>query len=637
MIRTKVLFITFVLRVYWGFMAYKNLTDFIHTLEIAGELVKVKEYVSPKLEIAEITDRIVKNEGKALLFENNGTDFPLLINAFGSEKRMCLALGVKNLDDISGKIDHLFKSMASPDKNFGDKLKMLYLLKDVSSWMPKIHNRKGACQEIVLSTPDITRLPVLTCWPYDGGPFVTLPVVHTVDPNSGMRNVGMYRMQVFGPDLTGMHWHLHKNSARHYNEYKKLGKRMPVSVTLGGDPVYTYAATAPLPDNFDEYVFAGFLRSKKVNMVKCLTNDLAVPEDVDFVIEGYVDPSEELIYEGPFGDHTGYYSLPEYFPRFHITCITHRKNAIYPATIVGIPSQEDAYIGKATERIFLSPLRLTMQPEIIDMHMPVEGVFHNLLIVKIKKQYDGQIEKIINGLWGAGQMMFSKLIIAVDENTDIFNYKEIAQKVSTRLILNKNLMFSKGPADILDHAAEKYAYSGKIGIDATCETQNNEIPIIVETEKIFKEIPEIKQINSRLTDEKISLAILALEKNKKAQIKESVKILLENKLISGIKCLVFVDAAADMFDLKTIAWMVLNNIDPARDISVNEEVLLIDGTRKTKQFDDFDRPWPNIIVSDDTTIKAVDEKWPALGLGEFIESPSLKNKKLLWPGGAKAD
>jgi len=618
-------------------MAYKNLTDFIHILEIAGELVKVKEHVSPKLEIAEITDRIVKNDGKALLFEKNGTDFPLLINAFGSEKRMCLALGVENLDDISAKIDHLFKSIASPDKNFGDKLKMLYLLKDVSSWMPKIHNRKGACQEMVMSTPDITRLPVLTCWPYDGGPFVTLPVVHTVDPNTGMRNVGMYRMQVFEPDMTGMHWHLHKNSARHYNEYKKLGKRMPVSVTLGGDPIYTYAATAPLPDNFDEYVFAGFLRNKKVSMVKCLTNDLAVPDDVDFVIEGYVDPSEELIYEGPFGDHTGYYSLPEYFPRFHITCITHRKNAVYPATIVGIPPQEDAYIGKATERIFLSPLRLTMQPEIIDMHMPVDGVFHNLLIIKIKKQYDGQIEKIINGLWGAGQMMFSKVIIAVDENTDIFNYKEIARIVSARLNLNENLLFSKGPADILDHASEKYAYSGKIGLDATGETQTDEIPVIVETEKILKELPEIKQINSRLTDEKISIAVLALEKNKKNQIKESVRILLENKLIAGIKCLVFVDAAADVDDLKTIAWMVLNNIDPSRDISVYEGVMIVDGTRKTKQFDDFDRPWPNIIVSDDATIRVVDEKWPTLGLGEFIESPSLKNKKLLWPGKAKTD
>jgi len=617
-------------------MTYKNLNDFIEKLEISGELVKIKEFVSPKLEIAEITDRMVKHEGKALLFMNNGTDFPLLINAFGSEKRICMALGVANLDDIAAKIDQLFKSIASPDKNFAEKLKVLSLLKDVSSWMPKVSRKKGACQEIVMSTPDITRLPVLTCWPHDGGPFVTLPVVHTVDPNSGMRNVGMYRMQVFEPAMTGMHWHLHKNSARHYNEYKKLGKRMTVTVTLGGDPVYTYAATAPLPDNFDEYVFAGFLRGKKVNMVKCLTNNLAVPEDVDFVIEGYVDPSEDLIYEGPFGDHTGFYSLPEYFPRFHITCITHRKNAVYPATIVGIPPQEDAYIGKATERIFLSPLRLAMQPEIIDMHMPVEGVFHNLLILKIQKQYDGHAEKIINGLWGAGQMMFSKVIIVVDENTDIFNYKEIARKVLAKLNPNENLLFSKGPTDILDHASEKYAYGGKMGIDATGATLAHETPGMVETENILKELPEIKQINSRLPGEEISLVIIALEKNRKNQIRESARILLEHKLVSGIKCLVFVDAAADVYDLKTIAWMVLNNIDPSRDVSVYEGVMIVDGTRKTKQFDDFARPWPNIIVSDDATIKAVDEKWAKLGLGGFIESPSLKNKELLWPGEAEA-
>ncbi|HQI70469.1 MAG TPA: menaquinone biosynthesis decarboxylase, partial [Bacteroidales bacterium] len=495
-------------------MGYKNLTDFIHTLEITGELVKVKEYVSPELEISEITDRVVKNRGKALLFENSGTDFPVLINAFGSGKRICMALGVRELDEITRQIDELFRKVSAGKQGFLDKLRMLPLLNELASWMPHTVRGRGACQEIVMPTPDMSRLPVLTCWPHDGGPFVTLPVVHSTDPNTGVRNVGMYRMQVFGPDLTGMHWHLHKNSARHYHEYKKLGLRMPVSVTLGGDPVYTYAATAPLPDGIDEYILAGFLRKKKVTMVKCLTNDLEVPQDVDFVIEGYIDPSEELISEGPFGDHTGFYSLPEYFPKFHITCITHRKNAVYPATIVGIPPQEDAWIGKATERIFLSPLRLTMQPEIIDMHMPVEGVMHNLVIIKIKKQYDGQAEKTINGLWGAGQMMFAKLIIAVDEHTDIFNYNEIARKVSERVDINQNIIYSKGPADILDHAAEKYAYSGKIGIDATGEVHAVEMPVIIETEKILKEIPEIKQVNDSLPSEGISLVIISFEKNR---------------------------------------------------------------------------------------------------------------------------
>jgi len=618
-------------------MPYKNLSDFIHMLELSGELAKIKEYVSPKLEIAEITDRVVKNAGKALLFENNGTDFPLLINAFGSEKRICMALGVEKLDEISDEIDALFIKIVSPKPGMVDKFKLIPVLNELASWMPKSVKRRGACQEIVMKTPDMGRLPLLTCWPHDGGPFVTLPVVHTIDPNTGVRNVGMYRMQVFEPDLTGMHWHLHKNSARHYNEYKKLGKRMPVSVTLGGDPVYTYAATAPLPDGIDEYILAGFLRKKKVSMVKCLTNDIEVPQDVDFVIEGYVDPSEELISEGPFGDHTGFYSLRDYFPKFHITCITHRKNAVYPATIVGIPPQEDAWIGKATERIFLSPIRLTMQPEIMDMHMPVEGVMHNLVIIKIKKQFDGQSEKIINGLWGAGQMMFAKLIIAVDEHTDIFNYKEIARTLSGRVDLNENIIYSKGPADILDHAAEKYAYSGKIGIDATGEVNANEIPVIIETEKILNEIPEIKQVNDTLPSENISLVIISFEKNKINHIKELTKYFLENKLISGVKCLVFVDRQVDVYDLKDVAWLVLNNIDPSRDIFIHEGVLIVDGTHKTKEFDGFDRPWPNVIVSDDDTIKAIDEKWPWLGLGEFIESPSLKYKKLLWPGKAEAE
>jgi len=618
-------------------MGYKNLTDFIHTLEITGELVKVKEYVSPELEISEITDRVVKNRGKALLFENSGTDFPVLINAFGSGKRICMALGVRELDEITRQIDELFRKVSAGKQGFLDKLRMLPLLNELASWMPHTVRGRGACQEIVMPTPDMSRLPVLTCWPHDGGPFVTLPVVHSTDPNTGVRNVGMYRMQVFGPDLTGMHWHLHKNSARHYHEYKKLGLRMPVSVTLGGDPVYTYAATAPLPDGIDEYILAGFLRKKKVTMVKCLTNDLEVPQDVDFVIEGYIDPSEELISEGPFGDHTGFYSLPEYFPKFHITCITHRKNAVYPATIVGIPPQEDAWIGKATERIFLSPLRLTMQPEIIDMHMPVEGVMHNLVIIKIKKQYDGQAEKTINGLWGAGQMMFAKLIIAVDEHTDIFNYNEIARKVSERVDINQNIIYSKGPADILDHAAEKYAYSGKIGIDATGEVHAGEMPVIIEAEKILKEIPEIKQVNDTLSSENISFVIISLEKNKINHIKELTMSFLENKLISGVKCLVFVDMQVDVYDLKDVAWLVLNNMDPSRDIFIHEGVMIVDGTHKTKKFDCFDRPWPNVIVSDDATIKAVDEKWPGLGLGGFIESPSLKYKKLLWPGKAEAE
>src|SRR5579863_2581954 len=392
-------------------MAFNNLSEFLNELESAGELVRIKTFVDPILEIAEITDRISKttSRNKALLFENTGYDFPVLMNAFGSEKRMCMALGVNHLDDVAREIENLFKLLSAPKESILDKLKLLPKLSQFASWMPKIKNGRGECQEVIMQTPDITKLPVITCWPKDGGPFVTLPIIHTRDLHTGTRNVGMYRMQIFGPTLTGMHWHKHKVSARHFAEYKKTGQRMPVAVALGGDPVYAYSATAPLPDNVDEYMLAGFLRKKRVELVKCLTQpELEVPADADFIIEGYVDPTEDPIWEGPFGDHTGYYSLPDWYPRFHITAITHRKNPVYPATIVGIPPQEDAWLGKATERIFLAPIKMTLIPEIVDMEMPVEGVFHNLVIAKIRKEYAGQAQKVMNAMWGAGQMMFNK-------------------------------------------------------------------------------------------------------------------------------------------------------------------------------------------------------------------------------------
>ena len=421
-------------------MAFKSLAHFVRSLEENRELLRISGFVSPRLEITEIADRMVKNGGKALLFENTGTDFPLLINMFASDRRICMALGVNSLDDIERDIASLLKEFLGPKKGFMEKLMILPSLKEVVSWMPKSSNHRGACQEVVMEKPDLSRLPVPTCWPFDGGPFITLPGVHTKDPDSGVRNLGMYRMQVFSPDMTGMHWHLHKGSASHFNRYKELGARMPVTVTLGGDPVYTYAATAPLPENLDEYLLAGFLRKKKVTLVRCLTNDLEVPADVDFVIEGYVDPGEELILEGPFGDHTGFYSLADYFPRFHVTCISHRKNAIFPATIVGIPPQEDGWIGKATERIFLMPIKMTVTPEVTNMHMPVEGVFHNITLVSIKKHYPGQALKVMNALWGAGQMMFNKIMAVTDATVVLTDYLELARALGKTMTLIENKM-----------------------------------------------------------------------------------------------------------------------------------------------------------------------------------------------------
>lgn len=631
-------------------MAYKNLRHFIETLEQAGELVRIKTYVDPKLEIAEITDRISKSPdgGKALLFENTGTDFPVLINSMGSYRRMCLALGVRELDDIAGEIEALFKMLSKPKESILDKLSMLPKLGQFASWMPKVTGGKGACQEVVMTNPDLTKLPVLTCWPKDGGPFITLPVIHTKDPLTGTRNVGMYRMQVFEKDMTGMHWHKHKVSAKHFSEYKKLNKKMPVAVVLGGDPVYTYSATAPLPENVDEYMLAGFLRKKKVELVKCITQpEIEVPADADFVIEGYVDPAEDLIWEGPFGDHTGYYSLADWYPRFHVTAITHRKDAVYPSTIVGIPPQEDAWIGKATERIFLAPIKMTLVPEIVDMEMPVEGVFHNLVISQIRKDYPGQAQKVMNAMWGAGQMMFNKILVVTDDGVKINNYLQLAQYVFKNLNPATDIYLSQGPMDVLDHSCSKMGFGGKMCIDGTRKYeeeldtvfQSVPSPATLDTAAIMQQFPEIKGINAKLLQQDISCILVAVEKNRPFHIRELNEQLYTLPAVAGVKMILYVEHTVDVNDLASALWRFCNNLDPKRDSFVVRQPtsegkylggIGMDGTLKNKVLDNFERDWPNIIVAADETIKKVDEKWSALGLGEFLPSPSLKYKHQIY-------
>ncbi len=632
-------------------MAYKNLKHFIDTLEQAGELVRIKAYVNPELEMTEITDRVSKKYGPALLFENTGYDFPVLINSMGNYRRMCMALGVENMDDITREIEQLFKSLTSPKNSFLDKLKSLPQLSQIASWMPKVVSGRGACQEVVMHTPDITKLPVLKCWPEDGGKFITLPVIHTKDPNTGIRNVGMYRMQVFEPTLTGMHWHKHKVSARHFQEYKKLGQKMPVAVILGGDPVYTYAATAPLPDGIDEYVLAGFLRKKKVELVQCLTQDIQVPADADFVIEGYVDPSEDFIWEGPFGDHTGYYSLADWYPKFHITAITHRQQAVYPATIVGIPPQEDAWIGKATERIFLAPIKMSMVPEIVDMVLPMEGVFHNLVIVKIKKDYAGQATKVMNALWGAGQMMFTKMMIVVDGDVDIHDNEAVARYISAHFDAESDILYTNGPMDVLDHACTKAAFGGKIGIDATRKlpeeqrgTQHSATEQAVFDKAPIKTLfPEIKEINDQLLSMGISLLFMTVEKNRKHHIEELNTQLFALPEMERVKCIIYLEPLIDINDIADAVWRFSNNVDPKRDaflIKARDAQSMshigFDGTKKTKIYDDFERDWPNILASLPETIQHIDVLWHQLGLGEFIPSPSLKYQQQLYQGGAVA-
>jgi len=632
---------------------YRNTRHWIETLEKAGELVRIKEYVNPHLEIPEITDRISKHYGPALLFENTGTAFPLLINSMGTEKRMAMALGVERLDEVGKQMEDLLKQLTSPKEGILEKLKVLPTLGSIASWMPKVISGRGECQQVIQENPDITKLPVLKCWPEDGGPFLTLPVIHTKDPETGIRNVGLYRMQVFGPTLTAMHWHRHKVSARHFNEYKKRGMKMPVVVALGGDPVYSYAATAPLPDNVDEYMLAGFIRKKKVELVQCITQDAQVPADADIIIEGYIDPADDYILEGPFGDHTGYYSLADYYPKFHITCITHRRDAVYPATIVGIPPQEDAWLGKATERIFLVPIKMTMVPEIVDMVLPVEGVFHNLVIVKIKKDYPGQAIKVMHSLWGAGQMMFTKMMIIVDGDVDIHNQEEVARYISANTDPAHDLYFSQGPVDVLDHSCSVMAFGGKMGVDATGKLPEENVartlqeapsvqtgnesgkPSPASWQELF---PEIRGVNFSLLEMGISLVFISMEKNRRNHVRELAEKLFTQEAFNGVKVAVILEQSVDVHDIADAVWRFSNNVDPKRDcIPVSRSggsAVAFDGTRKTKSLDGFDREWPNILVSDEKTIQRIDTLWEKLSLGAFIPSPSLKYRNQLYKGGA---
>jgi 4-hydroxy-3-polyprenylbenzoate decarboxylase len=624
-------------------MAYKGLRDFIRLLEIQNELIRITTPVNPELEIAEIVDRISKSSegGKALLFENNGTNFPLLINAFGSERRMNLALAQKNIDNIGNDVELLFKNLSSQKSGLWDKIKLLPSIFQLATLWPKVTSGKAKCQEVIMGEPDLTKIPILKCWPADGGRFITLPCVITRDPDTGIRNVGMYRMQVFGPRLTGMHWHKHKTGARHFSAYKSRGIRMPVTVVLGGDPAYGYAATAPLPENIDEFLLAGFIRRKKVRLVKCLTNDLDVPADADFIIEGYIDPEEELIWEGPFGDHTGFYSLADWYPKFHITCITHRKDAVYPATIVGIPPMEDAYIGRATERIFLTPMKLTVIPELLDIDLPPAGVAHNLTVVNINKTYAGQAQKVMNAMWGAGQMMFNKILIVTSNLSNIHNYEDLVRQVSLRVDSAQDIVFSKGPMDVLDHSSAMFAYGSKMGIDATAKIEEEVIGEDLKVAELFiasdslknrvNLISGIEKVNWSLINKDIAILIAGIRKYTKNSLDEIVTGLLLHEELYRVKFFIFVDAELDIDSLEVVSWYVTANIDPHRDCRIIEpshegEVahLIVDGTRKSAHTDGFQRDWPNPVVSSVETIKRVDELWTSLGLGDFIPSPSLK-------------
>lgn len=585
-------------------MAYRNLNDFIEELKKQDELIIVSEYVNTHLEISEITDRISKapeNRNKALLFTNNGTDYPLLINALGSQKRICTALNCNKLDDLKQRIETIFTQATSPKTTLKEKLSLLPLLAELKSWMPKHKNGRGECQEVIEKDVDLNKIPILQCWKHDAGKFITFPMVITEHPETHCRNMGMYRMQVIDKQTTGMHWHKNKTGEHHYEAYKRLGQKMPVSVALGGDPANIFSATAPLPENIDEQMLTGFLRKKSVDLVKCITNDLEVPADADFVLEGYVDPQEEKFLEGPFGDHTGFYSLPDYYPKFHITCITHRKNAVYPATIVGIPPMEDAWIGKASERIFLAPIKMLFCPELIDYIMPFEGVSHNLVIAKIKKTCDGDVQKTINALWGAGQMANNKTLVVVDESCDITNFESVVSAIEKNFKPDEDCIIMNGGLDVLDHSGPKIGFGSKMAIDATRKDTNYS--------------GKIKFVPNKTSSHQNQILTASQ--------------IFEND--TNISCIILYDANIDANDTKSIIWNILNNYNPSKDCSVIEQngrtCLIIDGGTKIEN--EQLRDWPSPVTADEETIRKINEKWEKLSLGDFLPSPSLRYRKLL--------
>jgi len=451
-----------------------NLSQFIDAIDEAGELARISHPVAAKLELCEIADRVMKRPGggRALLFENVTLDdgtrsaYPVAINLFGSMTRMCLALGVSGLDEIGARIEKLL-SLKVPE-GLVAKLSLLPRLMEIAKFPPRVKGGRPPSQEIVWKGEqiDLRKLPIITCWPEDGGPYITLPMVISRDPKRDIRNVGMYRVQVLGPDTLAMHWQRHKVGAAHWREMAAAGKRMPVCIAIGADPASVYSASAPLPPTVDEFIFAGFLRREPVVLAKALTCDLEVPAEAEFVIEGYIDPAEVLVVEGPFGDHTGFYSEADLYPLVHVTAVTMRKSPVYATTIVGKPPMEDYYLGHATERIFLPLLKLTI-PEIVDYHMPPEGIFHNLVFVSIDKQYPGQAYKVMNAMWGQGLMSLAKVLVIVDREVNVQNEKEAWWVALNNIDPERDVRFSMGPMDVLDHSSRAFTYGSKMGIDAT--------------------------------------------------------------------------------------------------------------------------------------------------------------------------
>ena len=601
-------------------MPYHSLREFIDRLENENELVRIKDHVSPILEITEITDRVSKQPGggKALLFENvEGSNIPVLINAFGSSKRINMALGVRDIEKIPNDIDKYLK--IKPPSSLLEKVKLLPMLLEAAAFPPKmVSSRQASCQEVVLTGDDVDlgEIPILQCWPNDAGRFITFPIVVNRTIDRKLRNVGLYRMQVYDKKTTGMHWHIHKDGAHFFHEFKKQGKIMECAVAIGADPAVCYSASAPLPFGIDEFLFAGFIRKSPVSLVKCKTVDLEIPATAEIVLEGFIDPSEMRL-EGPFGDHTGYYSQDGDYPVFRITAITHRKNPIYLTTIVGKPPQEDFYLGKATERIFL-PLMRTQLPEIIDMNMPAEGVFHNLVILSIDKRFPMQARRLMSALWGMGQMSFVKTIIVFDQDVDIQNTQKVIETLLNKIDFTHDLFFSEGILDVLNHASDKALYGSKLGIDATTKiegedeskikSENNSKTASPLSEHVLESFTELTSCKILKQNDLHQVAFATLDKKKPQQGCKVIKKFMNDKKFSAITVFVLLENHENVNDASTVLWKILNNIDPKRDMYFFGNRVGIDVSCKTGE-PDFKQYWPDEIEMSNNIKQIVDQKW----------------------------
>ena len=589
---------------------YKNLREFLNALHKAGEITYIAEPVSIRLEISRYTDRESKSPkgGKALFFKNvKESQFPVVTNIFGSQRRICMALDVDHLDRLGERVREFTE--LNPPQNFMGTLNLIPMAINAANFFPRsFRGARAPCQEVVLKGEDVdlSSLPVLWCWPGDAGPFVTLPIVFTKSLITGRRNAGMYRLQIFDKNTTGMHWHIHKDGSHYYNEYCDAGKRMPVAVAIGADPATTYAATAPMPRGMDEIILAGFIRKKAVRMVKCLTVDMEVPAEAEFVLEGYVDPGE-FRREGPFGDHTGYYSLADDYPVFHVTAVTHRKKAVYNATLVGRPPMEDCYLAKATERLFL-PMLQTVMPEICDYWFPWEGVFHNIVIIEIDKEFPGHAQKIMSGLWGQGQMSFCKAIIVVDKNINPANSEMVLKELLTKFDITSDITIIKGVLDVLDHSSPVPNFGSKIGIDLTerfrGEPQRSaSVSFLKEPEMPFEpgSLPGINNFRHLFQDSFENTTLLnriiafSVEKNRNRGGRYFADRVLSATDLKIFNILILFDNNIDLSNNSTLLWKLFNNVDPGRDLIFEGGRVVIDACKKLP-VDGHDREWPEELI-----------------------------------------